>query len=304
MINMQLHKFSNPLKDQKFAPFKNYILSDISAIESAIINPKDCYTEKYQLPLWTFYTPKKQYTEFDKYGNPMGHSNNFNYLEALQVEYDANKMEIEDFKQKFSKYNFYLYTTWSHDYMTTSFRVVLPLERKIPVGFFESTYNKEIMLDTFKGADHTAFQSFHKQKIPACHIDRKHLYEYHINKGINFSIDYELMQENYEEFAETQARLKSRAYSRLDDNDRYYDIEGLYVPKFIEDCVKDKCADIIASLNFDNRGTGVVHSTLLTVFGKMSTCGFDAFSIIKWMKDQTPESAHKEIEDFHKMKKY
>jgi len=115
-------------------------------------------------------------------------SKNLTSLSTLVLDYDCG-FSIAEFMMRYYKFRFYLYTSSSHTPQKNKFRVIIPLEREIPIN--EYTIEMRLALEKyFKECDKTAFYKDHPFFIPAKKEENEYIYK--INYGRLFDIENEL----------------------------------------------------------------------------------------------------------------
>lgn len=180
---------------------------DVSQLENILQHPLN--KPKEDCPLWFFCSLKDE-------NNKKRTLDNMYEINALILDFDDN-ISIRDFKENYSKYYYYLYTTTNHSKDQDKFRVIVPL--KIPVNYIEirDRYMSESLCNFFKGVDVSSFRNFHNfPNLPKIHSD----YYYHKNNSeIFFDIDIlredakKLRRKNELENAANATKNLSKNYS-------------------------------------------------------------------------------------------
>ena len=284
--------------------YSGFINTEISLDEilNAIKNPKTNFHVREDIPLWSFYIPVAQddLSKNEK-GEPRGCSDNMRSVHAFQIDFDSNIMTIEKFCEQYKKFEFYLYTSFSHKPDYHKFRVILPLNGAHSNLLMKVPENCKIFSDAFPGCDISTINSFRKQRIPAVNPEHPEYYRFVINNGKKWDIDFRQAVANYDKMINrNQERVMSRSTVTSDESDmpeEYYHIEGLYVPRQlnVKECTELACRKAISVLPWGTRGTGIIHATLCTWFGKMTTAGFDAMDIMDIFDEYAPTSMRQEL---------
>lgn len=289
--------------------FKSFVVESWENICDSIRNPSRKYVSKDSIPLWTFYIPKNidelKYSNINGVVLPSAGSHNMRQIAAFLVDVDGT-YSIDDFVDKYKHLEFYLYTTWSHIEKGERYRVIFPLDGLYGVELFKAVENRELMCDFFPFADETCFQTNHRHYMPAVNPKYSNEYRYVINKGKKLELPFVEMVKNYNIHIKG---IDDRKTSISLDNepmldDWYYEIDGLSVPKPLDfkKLKLDRCNDELSKLSWGNRGTGVVHSTICRVYGKLTNAGFDRWEAVSIIKQHAPSSAYAEINALARMK--
>jgi hypothetical protein len=124
------------------------------------------------------------------YKTPTGGRNSDNCVgtNLLFLDFDKDSMwTIEDAKQVFAKYTYFLYTTFSHQKVDKdSFRVVLPLVQTIATQ--DLSTRRKAIVEKYIGVDPSCLHNVHNFYIPLCPAERKELAVTHSNIGELFDI--------------------------------------------------------------------------------------------------------------------
>ena len=265
--------------------------TDWDKIKYYVANPATRYTSKSDVPLWSFYVPRKD-LQPNEAGEYTGNGDNMEYCYALMVDYDDG-VKIDDFIDKFPTMKYLLYTSFRSCDELNKFRVIIPLAKPLDNKYMKSPVNKNILLEMFDGCDKSTINVFRKQKIPALDPANPQNYRYHINTtGDLLTINHDLFHDNW---VESQKKPESRY--RHNDH-RYTQIKGLFVPKELDvaECTELACRKQMRDINFYKRGTGNVHFQLCQIYGKMKKVGFDSYYITSMMCEYASNDAYNEIE--------
>lgn len=279
--------------------FDGFIEKDITweQIKNLVANPKRCYLSKNVVPLWSFYN-KINNCPMNTKGEFIANGQNMQSIYALMVDFDDGRT-IDSFIEEFKGVKYLLYTSFRSTPELNKFRVILPLKRAIDNKYFGVPKNKQILLNQFSNCDKSTINSFRKQKIPALNPKCPENYRYHINTtGDYLAIDIDVFEVNYQESLVVTRPL--RVYGDRDHS--YTQVKGLFVPKEldIDDLTEISCRKELKQLDFYKRGTGVVHYTLCSVYGKLKKVGFDPWYIADIMREYAPSTSYQEIDQLTK----
>lgn len=274
---------------------------DAASIEAFIKAPMTNVHCRENVPLWAFYRPIAE-PSLAKDGLPSGCADNMRDVTALQIDYDGGTT-IDDFIQQFADTRFLLYTSYRSTPALNKFRVIFPLAESFANALLKSPRNKQLLEAMFVGCDTSTVNSFRKQRVPALDPMHPEFYRYHINSG-NF-LTVPIQQMIFNRMSDLK-RLEERV--SYDDSvelpDRYYSIQGLYVPRPSNGAKKivDEVIDELNSLPYNNRGHGHVHAGLLRCWGRLIGVGIDTVKAQGIMLSNTPTSVRKEVDAIIKWK--
>lgn len=230
------------------------IQADISVLE-AIKSP---FTfQKEECPLWKFVTLKDG-------SKPERCGENFDKVLAIELDFDAH-IFIQDFKKKYEKFEFYLYTTSSHvKGLNEKFRVIIPLAEPILYSMYQDKILIESLAGLFKGVDKSCFKNFHNMpNKPSSTKD----YEYFYNKGELFS--FKLLETDYQRRVRDQNLDKSMRKTR--NSSKNSDMSKFQKIKYKEIAYES----IKSELNSIPQGqTGSRYNNLLSVCGKLCSAKY------------------------------
>jgi len=247
-------------------------------IEKMIKNPLN--KKKEDCPLWSFITTteKKRSQE------------NYDKIHALLLDFDSC-VSIREFQQKYSKFNYFLYTTSSHiKGVNDKFRVILPLKYPIPYIKLHDKFLKKSLETFFDGVDSSCFSNFHNMPNVPTHNPED--YEYFINSGETFCMSLlENLYKKFERNANIKKQMKNVAKkdytnSNLSENSRL-----CYYNAVVENLRKE--------LNqIPTYKTGSRYNSLVSITGKFCAAKypdglfiFDLEEIKEWIKTNCRDKA-------------
>ncbi len=295
-MNVQFYK-------NLYSGYSSYQVDSWQFVIDAIKNPQTKYTNREDIPLWSFYVPIDT-PSVNKYGEPNGCADNMRQLHALQIDFDDNVTRIEDFCTRYKDTTFYLYTSFRHSEEHHKFRVIIPLDATYGNNLFRAGSNKELLLSKFEGCDKSTINSFRKQRIPALDPYNPDRYRFIINEGKLFSLPFSEMVRNYNEYMKSMQPIEVKYDTEEQLDEWYYEIKGLYVPKpnDVKENTRKSVMYEIDTLPWGSRGGGIVHYTLAKLYGKLRTAGFSPDESVHIMMINAPHDASKEISDFAKLR--
>lgn len=116
---------------------------------------------------------------------------NYDKVLALELDFDSN-VSIKEFEEKYSKFEYYLYTTSSHSKHNNKFRVIVPLAFSVSFKVYSDKIMKECLTIFWEGIDSSCFANFHNMPNKPQNGEE---YYYKINTGELWS--FELLQTQY-----------------------------------------------------------------------------------------------------------
>ncbi len=232
---------------------KDLIENDCDIL-SIIKNP--VCVDKSKCPLWKFVTVKEDVER--KRSNT-----NYKDVVAFELDYDGT-ISINEFKEKYSEYCYYLYTTSSHKINDIDkFRVIVPLKECFEFSRYSDKIFLNCLLDYFDGIDSSCFRNFHN--CPNKPLNNPENYEWYFNEG-NF-FDISIFEEKYEflkkqderekNFKKTVRKLKQTKNKKVSESAKLK-----YKEKVLESV--QKMLDEIPTHKTGNR-----YNTLLMITGKL-----------------------------------
>ena len=229
--------------NQDPANYKTTINPCLFDIEKRLKEPFNRPLEKQNQIAWQFLTTKenKTYYQTDRMVDK---------LTAIMLDFDNEKYSIQDAKNDYKEYMFYMYTSWSHKPSHNKFRIILPLANTIDYNKFQTTDIRDACKVFFKASDPTSFTHTRKMFMPY----EGPFYEYYINKGEYFNID----------------RLSTTIEHIRIKNTMETTLKSLYIKPIYEGINWDLCEkelDAIVNLP-DNSGR---YGKILTWIGKWKT---------------------------------
>lgn len=134
---------------------------------------------KEECPLWMFCS---LFEGSDKKRN----QENYDEINSLLLDFDDN-VTIKEFQQKYSEFNYYLYTTTSHSKEQDKFRVIVPLKSPIKYSEVRRSEVLEALLGFFAGIDVSSFRNFHN--LPNKPLNPSDYYSFYNNSSEFFDVD-------------------------------------------------------------------------------------------------------------------
>lgn len=150
---------------------------DFSVLENILKNPLS--KKKEDCPLWFF-------CSLIDGNNHKRTLDNMGFIDALILDFDDD-LSIRDFKDRFSKYFYYLYTTTNHSKDLDKFRVIMPLKNSVRYFDIREKFMLESLCNFFEGVDVSSFRNFHN--LPNLPKDPSDYYYHKNNSEIFFDVD-------------------------------------------------------------------------------------------------------------------
>lgn len=241
-------------------------------VVNAVINPTTEYLSKDDVPLWAFYTPKNP-PDIGYYGKPKFNAVNMVNCYALLLDFDndgtafdnnkktADYISVDDAIEKFSDFEFALYTSYRHKPEHHKFRLVVPLATPIINAWFSYDSVKSWFINKFTGVDvRASIKTLQKHKIPACHPSDTH-YRYYINEAPRLELPLQQFNDDiYYEILAKPEPIKVRAYTGF-LNLTIDDIET----NIKQDIAYGNAQKTLESMNWDRGSGNDVHGNLLKI---------------------------------------
>lgn len=263
-------------------------------VENQIKNP-NIYEDKNSIPLIFGYNFK----------NSTSNKENVIGVQYLILDYEKSK-SIEDFVSFFSKYKFYLYTSYRHTETQHRFRVIIPLDREysveeyLPLSARIKAEKMECVLSKyFQGVDKSCFGVGFAQRVPA----QTDEYRYVINDGELFSFS-QIPQKLADRFRmslkiqeDVEKRKKTNQYRSIST---YTEKEKI---KYFEEKQQAVINELSRenTFNWSRTGTGQgTDSWLFRAASSLVKCRMDEHRIISTLLTFTNGRRKREIE--HKVK--
>lgn len=169
---------------------------------------------KDRAPLAIYGTLAQQPELDGESGMPRCTGDNVYSLYAFQLDFDSG-LPIEQFCQRYSEYQWTLYTSYSYGYKPGDrYRICLPLEQPFPCELLQNSRVHKNLVWNFQGVDVCCFDRGHFQILP-CIREHGAPYRYIQNKGRPWSFDldgyWSWKREDDAMFAERAARAREMA---------------------------------------------------------------------------------------------
>lgn len=190
---------------------------------------------------------------------------NYDKVLALELDFDSN-VSIKEFQERYSKFEYYLYTTSSHSKHNNKFRVIVPL--KFPVSF--RVYSDKLFLECltifWEGIDVSSFKNFHNMPNKPQNGEE---YYYKINTGEFWS--FELLEKNYKRLERKKKSIELLRKMQKDDNKKNSNLsehqKNCYKNAVLENIRKE----LKAIPQYQN---GSRYNSLVSVTGKMCSAKY------------------------------
>ena len=277
----------------------------LDTFKHSIKNPIIC-EDKSDITLVGFYTLIERSKRQLSKGRVIRMADNFKYQIAIVLDYDNGytpKQFIKDYASL--KLYCFMYTTYSHSKEKDKFRVVIPLKDPVPVEFMRKNYVRNALEDIFPEADPSTFYAGRFFYIPA--KKKGGLYGHKIlNDGceaLDFYSDFGSVIKNKKEVMEKKGTISSsdgqigqEVFDDVYTEKKWYILPpGDRIPLSI---ILKSIKGQLDQLDFQGRGCGVIHTTLLKKNAQMNALGMSKGQILDIMLPYAiDEDSEKEITD-------
>lgn len=249
-------------------------------VVESIKDPTTSFLHKDDVSLWAFYTPKNP-PEIGYYGKPKFAASNMENCFALLLDFDndgtafdvngktQDYLSVDDAIDKFSDFQFALYTSYRHKPAHHKFRLVVPLAKSINNDWFGYDCVKMWFINKFPGVDvRASIKTLQKHKIPAHHPADVN-YRYFINDAPRLDLPLDKFNDDiYYEILSKPQPIKKRSYSCFLDM-TVDDVES----KIREDIILGNHKQELAAISWD-RGSGFdVHGNLCRIAYSLQCTG-------------------------------